>query len=139
LREGGIATASLAENVAATNLDSLAVRGGWVSGKRERALAADITASFNIRASGPGAAFGALSGGNQQKALIARWLRGDAKVLLMHEPTAGVDIGSVAEILAMLTSFAARGGAVLIATGQTEDLAGLCDRLLVLADGRMSP
>lgn len=137
LREGGVATASLAENVAATNLNSLAVGCGWISRKREHALAADVMASFNIRAPGAEAAFAALSGGNQQKALIARWLRGDAKVLLMHEPTAGVDIGSVTEILAMLRSFAARGGAVLIATGQTEDLAGLCDRLLVLANGKM--
>lgn len=137
LREGGIGSASLAENVTVTNLHRVVDRTGRISGRREHRLAVDITRDFGVVASGPSARFSTLSGGNQQKALIGRWVRSGAKLLLMHEPMSGVDVGAVADITAIIKDFAAQGGAVVVGSGQVEDLARLCDRVLVFGEGHV--
>jgi ribose transport system ATP-binding protein len=78
-----------------------------------------------------------LSGGNQQKALIGKWLQAQPKLLLMHEPTQGVDIRARQEIFSYIAAAAASGTTVLIASSEYEDLIGLCHRVLVFRDGRV--
>ncbi len=78
-----------------------------------------------------------LSGGNQQKALLARWLFRDAKVLLVDEPTRGIDVGSRAEVHGLLGDLADRGKAILVASSDLEELMALCDRILVMSLGRL--
>jgi ABC-type sugar transport system ATPase subunit len=75
-----------------------------------------------------------LSGGNQQKLLAARALAAGAKVLVLHEPTHGVDIGAIAQIHQLLRDFAAEGGAIVVASGEVRELVKLCDRIFVFRD-----
>ncbi|MBU0831218.1 MAG: sugar ABC transporter ATP-binding protein [Alphaproteobacteria bacterium] len=88
--------------------------------------------AMNIKASGPGAEAGSLSGGNQQKVLLGRYLAAGMKVLLIEEPTRGVDIGAKSEIYKLLRGFAENGGAVLVLSRETLELIGLCDRICVV-------
>lgn len=89
---------------------------------------------MNIKAAGPSAAVGSLSGGNQQKVLLGRYLAADLDLLLVEEPTRGVDIGAKSEIYHLLRDFTAKGGAVLVLSRETIELIGLCDRIYVVHD-----
>ena len=88
--------------------------------------------TLHIKAASPAIAVGALSGGNQQKVLLGRYLARDIKVLVIEEPTRGVDIGAKSEIYGLLRDFANAGGAVLVTSRETVELIGLCDRLAVV-------
>jgi ribose transport system ATP-binding protein len=77
------------------------------------------------------------SGGNQQKVMIAKWLRTEPVALLLDEPTQGVDVGAKATIYELISGAARRGTAVLLASSETKDLSEVCDRVLVLRDGRI--
>ena len=100
--------------------------------KRYGEVVAETMRRLNVKAKGPSAIVGALSGGNQQKVLLGRYLATDADMLLIEEPTRGVDIGAKAEIYRILREFANRGGAVLVLSRETIELIGLCDRLYVI-------
>jgi ribose transport system ATP-binding protein len=78
-----------------------------------------------------------LSGGNQQKVVLARWLMRDCRVLLLDEPTRGVDVGARSEIYALIRSLATRGLAVVVVSSEVEEVLGLADKVLVVADGRI--
>ncbi|RUY65192.1 sugar ABC transporter ATP-binding protein, partial [Mesorhizobium sp. M7A.F.Ca.CA.001.09.2.1] len=89
---------------------------------------------MNIKAAGPTAPVGSLSGGNQQKVLLGRYLAADLDLLLVEEPTRGVDIGAKSEIYHLLRDFTRKGGAVLVLSRETIELIGLCDRIYVVHD-----
>lgn len=97
-----------------------------------REVVATTMRAMNIKASGPSAEAGSLSGGNQQKVLLGRYLAAGMKVLLIEEPTRGVDIGAKSEIYRLLREFADNGGAVLVLSRETLELIGLCDRICVV-------
>ena len=90
---------------------------------------------MRVASAGSGQAVGALSGGNQQKVMIGRWLASGVDVLLVEEPTRGVDVGAKAEIYTLLREFADAGGAVLITSSELTEVLGLCDRILVVREG----
>jgi len=94
-----------------------------------------LLAEFQVRPNTPGAAMETLSGGNQQKVLLAKWIQLAPALLLLHEPTRGVDVGARREIFATLRGLARRGAAVMCASGDYEELAALCDRVLVFSEG----
>ena len=100
--------------------------------------AARWVASLDIRPADPDAAFTSLSGGNQQKIVLAKWLRLRPRVLLLDEPTQGVDVHAKAVIHHLARDVATGGGAVLIASADDEELSECCDRVLVLRDGRIA-
>ncbi|MBL8581966.1 MAG: sugar ABC transporter ATP-binding protein [Rhizobiaceae bacterium] len=102
-----------------------------IAGSYQR-LIADVMQRLQVKAAGPGAPAGTLSGGNQQKVLLGRYLAAEMDVLLIEEPTRGVDIGAKAEIYRLLREFADRGGAILVLSRETVELIGLCDRILVV-------
>jgi ribose transport system ATP-binding protein len=107
-------------------------------GMSRRAEAADAAADikrFNIRTPGPGTPVSELSGGNQQKSVIARWLRAEPKVLLLSDPTQGVDVGARRELWRAIDSAVEDGAAVLMTSSDHEELAHVADRVLVLHDG----
>ena len=114
-------------------------RLGWLDLRRRRAEATRWMRSMRVRALGPGQAIGALSGGNQQKVAIARLLHQEADVLLLDEPTRGIDIGSKAEIYRMIGELAAQGKAVLMVSSYLPELLGVCDRVAVMTRGVLSP
>ena len=88
------------------------------------------------KAAEPDKVFAELSGGNQQKALVAKWFEANPRVLLLHEPTQGVDVGSRKQIFSRIREFSEAGGAILVASVEYEDLAHLCDRVIVFRNGR---
>src|SRR3954470_22297257 len=95
--------------------------------------------ALDVRARSPSQAVRQLSGGNQQKVALGRLLHQDADVLLLDEPTRGIDIGSKAQIYDIIADCAARGKAVLLVSSYLPELFGLCDRLAVMRRGRLSP
>ncbi len=120
---------SVAHNIAAALYSSspeLAIAQGY------QRVVGGAMASLAIKASGPEAAVGTLSGGNQQKVLLGRYLVAGLDILLVEEPTRGVDIGAKSEIYRLLREFARKGGAVLVLSRETVELIGLCDRICVV-------
>jgi ribose transport system ATP-binding protein len=137
LREGCIGELTVAENVGLPVLGRF-FRGGWL---HRRALASHARAQvtrFGVRPADPLLTFEALSGGNQQKVLLAKWLQLEPRLLILQEPTQGVDVGAREQIFTIIRAFAARGGSVLCLSGDHEQLATLCDRVLIFRRGRVA-
>jgi ABC-type sugar transport system ATPase subunit/ribose/xylose/arabinose/galactoside ABC-type transport system permease subunit len=110
-------------------------RGGVLSRRRERRTAEDLVERLGIVPRSPAADVATLSGGNQQKVVVGRWLARGGRLYLVDEPTAGVDVAAKAEIYRHLGELAAGGAAVLVVSSDFEELIGLCDRILVVRDG----
>ncbi len=124
------------------NLSAATLRDYWngisLSSRREaRDAAADIE-RFGVRAAGPDALFASLSGGNQQKVVLARWLRRSPRLLLLDEPTQGVDIGARADVYAAIDAAAREGLAVILVSSDFSELAHVSDRVIVLQDGEIA-
>ena len=100
--------------------------------------ARELLHQFDVRPPDPALTYESLSGGNQQKALLAKWLQTEPKVIFLHEPTQGVDVGARVQIFQMLGEAARGGASVLVASSDNEQLAAICDRVLVLARGRVA-
>jgi ribose transport system ATP-binding protein len=130
-RDGGVG-----ENV---TLPSLAgyFRRGRLQHRQEGRQVADMIRDFRVVPPDPGAMLGTLSGGNQQKALLAKWFHTSPSVFILHEPTQGVDIGAKRQIFQLIREAADAGTSFVLASSEYEDLANLCDRVLVLRDGRV--
>lgn len=99
--------------------------------------AEEVIARLGVRATGPGQTLRRLSGGNQQKVAIGKWLRGDANVLIFDEPTKGVDVKAKTDLFTLIDGLAREGKGVIYASGEFAELVGLCDRICVLWDGRI--
>lgn len=134
--EAAFATLAVSENLAASTF-SRDSRGGWLSPLRERRAARRDVADFGIRTASVLAPFRSLSGGNQQKVVLGRWLRLNTNVLLLDEPTQGVDVGARSEIYELVRAAARDGLAVIVVSSDFEELAGLSDRVVVMAAGRV--
>jgi ribose transport system ATP-binding protein len=137
-KDEGLALAqSIGDNLTYSRLGPYS-RGGWLNLGRRRRAVMDWLTRLQIRSAGADQAVGELSGGNQQKVALGRLLHQDADVLLLDEPTRGVDVGSKAEIYRLIGELAARGKAVLFVSSYLPELLGVCDRLAVMARGRLS-
>jgi ribose transport system ATP-binding protein len=133
-REGLALDLPLADNVTLSHLRPL-LRRGWLDRRAQDAATARLASELGIKCAGPRQAAGALSGGNQQKAALARLLHEEAEVLLLDEPTRGVDVGSKAEIYRLIGRLAAAGKAVLMVSSYLPELLGVCDRIAVMHRG----
>jgi ribose transport system ATP-binding protein len=136
--EGLALPMSVADNVTLTGFASCAP-GGWLRPGVQRAQTKRWIGELAIKVHDPDQAVATLSGGNQQKVALGRLLHQDAEVLLLDEPTRGVDIGSKAQIYEVIAASAARGKAVLMISSYLPELFGVCDRLAVMSRGRLSP
>ncbi|MBI9115573.1 sugar ABC transporter ATP-binding protein [Sanguibacter suaedae] len=112
-------------------------RSAFLDEKAERAAAEEQIRSLDLRPADADRTARTLSGGNQQKALLGRWLVHGCRVLLLDEPTRGVDIGARSEIYALVSSLAASGAAVLVVSSEIEEVLGMSDRVLVISEGRV--
>ncbi|GFE78057.1 ribose import ATP-binding protein RbsA [Steroidobacter agaridevorans] len=135
-QQGAILPFSIAANVSLTNLNSLAPRG-ICSRQRESALANHWISALGIKATGPEQNVGDLSGGNQQKVVIAKWLARSPKVLILDEPTKGIDVGAKSAVHAVTSAFAQRGNAVVMISSELPEILGMSDRILVMRRGRV--
>jgi len=108
------------------------------SPKREAALVGAAVEQLHIRAHSPRAAVSTLSGGNQQKVLLGKWLETSPRLLMLDEPTRGVDVGAKAEIYRLLFEARAQGIGVLVSSSEIPELLTLCDRIVVMFRGRVA-
>jgi rhamnose transport system ATP-binding protein len=111
---------------------------GLISRKVERGLASDFVARLRIRLASIRQPIEELSGGNQQKAILARWMLTDPQVLILDEPTRGIDLGVKAEFYEMIGQLAADGRAILLISSELPELLALCDRILVMSEGHLT-
>ncbi|SDZ03940.1 monosaccharide ABC transporter ATP-binding protein, CUT2 family [Geodermatophilus africanus] len=124
-------------NVSAAALDKLASRG-FVNGNEEIKVAEGYRKSMNVRAPSVASVVGKLSGGNQQKVVLSKWLYTDPEVLILDEPTRGIDVGAKYEIYTIINRLVASGKAVLVISSELPELLGICDRIYTLSAGRIT-
>jgi ribose transport system ATP-binding protein len=127
---------SLRENLVLPRLRSFARRGG-LDRKLEHTDSITVLGQFGVRPSDARLSASNLSGGNQQKVVLAKWMTVRPSVLVIHEPTIGVDVGAKSDIFKLVADSAAEGLSTIVASVEYEDLAHLCDRVLVVGDGRI--
>ena len=130
-------TASICDNVALPSIGALS-RFGLRSFAGERALATDMVERLSVRCAGIGQEVAALSGGNQQKVVIGKWLGTEPRILLLDEPTRGIDIGAKQEIYRLIFNLAAQGLGIIVVTSEMPELLLLSDRILVMCEGRQT-
>ena len=133
LRSGGVGTLDLTENVLLPELGRF-----WHARARERRVMAEIIACFDVRPPRPKALFGRLSGGNQQKILLGKWLLLRPSVLVLEDPTSGVDPNARAKMFEALADAASQGVSFLFFSTEPEQLAAMCSRVIVLRDGAVA-
>ena len=133
--EGLLLIRSILDNLM---LPSLREYGVPLRMQRARAQAGDVSDDLNVIMSSLDAPVNSLSGGNAQKVVIGKWLLRDPKLLLLNDPTKGVDVGAKGEFYSLLSNLRQQGTAILFYSSDDEELLGLCDRVLVMHDGRIS-
>jgi general nucleoside transport system ATP-binding protein len=138
LGRGAVPTLSLAQNTLLTRTETVSA-AGWIAVSAVHLLAAGLIARFNVRAAGAGAAARSLSGGNLQKFIVGREIAASPKLLIVSQPTWGVDVGAAAQIRGELLKLRDEGCALLVVSEELDELFEICDRLLVIAQGRVSP
>ena len=124
-------------NISAVGLNKLA-RYGWVNENEEYRVAEGFPASMNIKAPDVSSVVGKLSGGNQQKVALSKWIYTDPDVLILDEPTRGIDVGAKYEIYTIINRLADQGKAILVISSELPELLGLCDRIYTLSEGRIT-
>ncbi|MFD5232248.1 sugar ABC transporter ATP-binding protein [Streptomyces qaidamensis] len=134
--QGLLMLESVTRNVSVSSMSRFA-RAGWIDRGAELGAARAATRELSLRPDNPSVPVRTLSGGNQQKAVLARWLLRGCKVLLLDEPTRGVDVGARAELYAVIRRLADEGLAVLLVSSEVPEVLGLADRVLVLREGRV--
>jgi ABC-type uncharacterized transport system ATPase subunit len=138
LGRGAVPVLSLAQNTLLTRTEAVN-RWGWIDVRRVERLAQDLIGRFKVKAGGPDAAAKSLSGGNLQKFIVGREIEARPKLLVIAQPTWGVDVGAAAQIRAELLQLRDAGCAVLVVSEELDELFEISDRLVVMAQGRVSP
>src|SRR5215203_344904 len=133
-QQGVVLDMSIADNVAVANLDNVAGSGGFISPRRVREVAEEACRIMTVKGR-PEQAARTLSGGNQQKVVIAKWLERKPKIVILDEPTRGIDVGARESIYDVIVDLAKQGMAVIVVSSELEEVLGLSHRVLVLARG----
>jgi ribose transport system ATP-binding protein len=127
----------VAENVTAASLNEI-TRGGFVDFEKEDVIAKQEIDKYKVACRGPATPVATMSGGNQQKVIVARWARTCRKVLILDEPTRGVDVGAKTEIYKIMNELAAQGIAILMISSELPEVIGMSDRVIVMREGIVS-
>ncbi len=133
--QGIIGEMSIKENISLTNYGSISGKLRFIHAKKEKHRILNLMNTLGIKAQDESFKAANLSGGNQQKIVLAKWLNRDCKVLLIDEPTRGVDIGAKVEIYNEICKLSEKGLGIIIVSSETTELLGLCNRILVMRDG----
>ena len=132
--EGLILPFSVRENLALSTLDQRK-RAGLVNRRLEKVFASDMVKRLRIKVANPEQSVGSLSGGNQQKVVLGKWLAHNPDLLILDEPTRGVDVGAKQEIYQLINEMTASGKAILMISSDLPELLGMCDRVYVMFQG----
>jgi ribose transport system ATP-binding protein len=134
--EGLLLPMSVSSNLSLAALPGLS-RGGIVDGAAEAAAVEAMVRQLRIKIGDPADPVGTLSGGNQQKVVIGKWLMTEPRVILLNDPTRGIDVGTKQELYQLLRELADRGASILLYSTDYDELIGCCDKVLILYDGRI--
>jgi ribose transport system ATP-binding protein len=134
--EGLMLPMSIADNLAIASLDAIST-GPFVDATKERAAIQQAIARLQIKLGAPGDAVSTLSGGNQQKVVLAKWLMTDPRIILLNDPTRGIDVGTKQELYRLMRELADQGAAILFYSTDYDELIGCCDRVAIMYDGRI--
>ncbi|MCG8583250.1 MAG: sugar ABC transporter ATP-binding protein [Pirellulales bacterium] len=137
-RLGLFSQMNVRQNITMCALEEKASKAAVISARAENKLASDTVEQLAVKTASVESAITSLSGGNQQKTIIGRWLLTDPKVLLLDDPTRGVDVGAKAELYRLIDSFCREGLGVIVTSSELPELLTLCDRILVLCEGRLT-
>jgi len=135
--QGIILDFSILSNIALPNLDKVTGKL-FVSRKKEQVLAAEYIEKLRIKTTGSAQKLKSLSGGNQQKVVISKWLARSPKIFIMDEPTRGIDVGAKTEIYKLINQLTAEGNAVLLISSELPEIMGMSDRMLIMYEGRIA-
>ncbi len=135
--EGLITPFSIKSNISINNLGKYTKASPFIDRKAEAAATGDIMRRVGVKAPGMETAVETLSGGNQQKVVLARWLNHHANILFFDEPTRGIDVGAKAEIYTLMRQLTARGYAIVMVSSELPEIIGMCDRVAVFKQGRI--
>ncbi len=135
--QGLVLDMPIAHNMSMTNMAAVSAAPGIISRSREDALAAELVRRLSVKTNDARNPASSLSGGNQQKVVIAKWLTLGSRIVIMDEPTRGVDVGAKSEIYAIMNELAARGAGILMISSELNEIIGMCDRVVVVDKGRM--
>jgi ABC-type sugar transport system ATPase subunit len=128
---------SVGQNITLCELRAAAA-GGWLVRSRERRMAEETVERLGLKTASVDAAITSLSGGNQQKAVIGRWLLTRPKLLLLDDPTRGIDVGAKAELYRLMDRLCRDGVGIIVTSSELPELLTVCDRILVLCEGRLT-
>ena len=126
------------DNVNMVNADKICSRRGVLKAKMFRGLAEKYRKMLNIKLANVDQPAATLSGGNQQKVVIAKWMEMNPQIILFDEPTRGIDIGAKAEIYSIMAEFVRQGAAVVMVSSELPELISVTDKIVVMCEGRMS-
>ncbi len=126
------------ENITLAHMRPVTGPLGWIRAAAERAVSRRWVEQLDVRCAGDGQAAGELSGGNQQKVVLGRWLHRDSRILIFDEPTRGIDVGAKFELYRLMRRLAAGGRTLLVVSSDMKELTGLCDRIIVMSAGRVA-
>ncbi|HVI41255.1 MAG TPA: sugar ABC transporter ATP-binding protein [Anaerovoracaceae bacterium] len=137
-KDGLCVRLSIRENIALPNLDIICSKLGIVNKKAENRIVKDAVKNFNIKLSNADADASSLSGGNQQKVVVSKWLARDSKVVIFDEPTRGIDVAAKVEIYNLMNQLKLQGIGVVFVSSEMPEILGISDRILVMCDGRIT-
>jgi len=136
-KHGVILPLSIRQNITLANFSKTTNKLGFIKERLERQNTLELIKKLSIKATSENMEVGALSGGNQQKVSLAKWVNRDCNVLIIDEPTRGIDVGAKVEIYQLINEIATRGVAIIVVSSETAELMGICDRILVMRKGRI--
>ncbi len=137
-KEGLCTKLPIRDNIALPNLDIICGPGGKINKKVENEMVEKGRSSLTIKMSGPHVEAGSLSGGNQQKVVVAKWLARDSRVVIFDEPTRGIDVAAKVEIYEIINKLKKKGVGVIIVSSEMPEVMGIADRVLVMCNGRIT-
>ena len=135
---GILCVLSIADNVSIASLNKYLVGGIMLDDKKIEKLVQDNVAKLSIKTPSSKTLIQSLSGGNQQKVLISRWLANDPDVFILDEPTRGIDVGAKYEIYCIIEELARQGKSIIMISSEMGELIGMSDRIMVMCDGRVT-
>jgi ribose transport system ATP-binding protein len=135
--DGLILPMSVRENISFANLGKVSGKFGWLNINKEISISVDLVRSLSIKTNGVNAPARSLSGGNQQKVVLAKWFNTKSKVIILDEPTRGVDVGAKVDIYELINNFAASGIGVIMISAEMAELIGMCDKVYVFNNGEI--
>lgn len=137
-KDGLCTKLSVSENISLTNLDDISSTGGLIKEAKERSLVSGVIKKLGIKVSSPSVNAETLSGGNQQKIVIGKWLARDSKVIIFDEPTRGIDVAAKVEIYNLMNKLKEEGIGVVFISSELPEILGISDRVLVMCDGKIT-